>query len=191
MILLIIWVFFFFNMNSEKTFRTCTLAPVRSSFFPPSLGWVPPLSVGDRAQFVCLGRAPFFPVALWRPGPSLGVLCGSRRSGTCCRGSGQGQEGWAYLGCLPTAASVGFFGWPLPICIRYHKCPRVRSAIPWRLPPIGFRAILWEGEITFPDPSWGPAFSFHLRSHQSWADPTHYWSQLGIKQQCYSHQTDQ
>lgn len=97
-----------------------------STFLTPvtSLGWVPLLSFGERAQFVCLGRAPLFPVALWRPGPSLGILCGSSGSGTCCRGSGQGQEGWSHLGCLPTAASVEFFGWPLPVCSQVPLVPK-------------------------------------------------------------------
>lgn len=92
-----------------------------------------PLCWGQRS--VCVpGEGPFFPVALWRPGPSLGILCGMCRSGTCYRGSGQGQDGWAHLGCLPTAASVELFGWPFcSSAARYHVCPRVRSSVPWKL----------------------------------------------------------
>ena len=60
---MILLIFFFLNVNSEKTFITGTLAPVRSSLFPPScrllLPWDGFLSAGDRDQFVCLGRAPF------------------------------------------------------------------------------------------------------------------------------------
>lgn len=56
----------FFYVNSEKTFRTCTLAPVRSSFFPPSwpllLPWDGFLSslLGRELSLCAWGGPPFF-----------------------------------------------------------------------------------------------------------------------------------
>lgn len=168
-----------------------------STFLPPatSLGWVPPLSAGDRDQFVCLGRAPFSLLPYEDQGLHWAY---------CVECAGQalaiGGLDRARMGEPTLAACLLLLLWSYLAGLFAHLQPGITCAQGWGLQSlgsyinpltVGCRAVLWEGEIAFPDPSWGPAFSFHLRSHQSWAGPTHYWSQLGIKQQCYSHQTDQ
>ena len=132
--------FFFFWIQRRHLEHVPWLWWGPASFHLPAHCYFPgmgssPLCWGQRS--VCVpGVGPFFPVALWRPGPSPGILCGISRSGTCCRGSGQGQDGWAHLGCLPTAASVSYLaglfahlqsgtmcaqGWGLQSLGSYHQ----------------------------------------------------------------------
>lgn len=159
---------FFFFLNSEKTFRTCTLALVRSSLFPPSCplllpwdGFLPSL-LGTEIS-LCAWEGPFSPLPCEDQGLHWAycVIC---RSGTCCRGSGQGQDGWAHLCCLPTAASVSYLAG-----LFAHLQPGTMCAQGWGLQSLGSYHQQWvsglsseKGKLPFQIPA--GALHFHFIS---------------------------
>lgn len=78
-----------------------------------------PLCWGQRS--VCV---PPFPVALRRPGPSLGILCGICRSGTCYRGLDRARIGEPTLAaCLLLFCGVIWLAFLL-ICSQVSRVPK-------------------------------------------------------------------